>query len=210
MRARRNELRMPLAAAFVVALALAAAVALALAAAAFGGAQAHIPVRSKEIKLAVVADWEAYNDAQLAVSDLGMRARVVPTDDVSAALREELRSSDAVVVVDHLNDVKEVLSDEKLAGIVIQPGPNSMIGEEGGEVRVVVVNNDDIRAGIAAALVQLAGSSKAETEEIPTSLLPLSTLLAGFFPGLVLGVLLAKKRQRNKPEGCGDAQPHDA
>jgi len=162
----------------------------------FSGAQAHIPVKSKEIKLAVVADWEAYKDAQLAVSDLGMRAKVVPTDDVSVALREELRSSDAVVVVDHLNEVKEVLSDEKLAGIVIQPGPNTMIGEESDKVKVVVVNNDDIRAGIATALVQLVSSSGAETEEIPSSLLPLSTLLAGFFPGLVLGVFLAKKRQR--------------
>ena len=171
----------------------------AFALAVFSGAQAHIPVKSKEIKLAVVADWEAYKDAQLAVSDLGMRAKVVPTDDVSAALREELRSSDAVVVIDHLNEVKEVLSDEELAGIVIQPGPNTMIGEEeSNEARVVVVNNDDIRAGIAAALVQLVGSSGAETEEIPSSLLPLSTLLAGFFPGLVLGVFLAKKRQRKK------------
>ena len=152
-------------------------------------AAAHIPVKTERVNIVIVTGWDNYRNASFAISDLGLEARIRPADDIARAVSEELEGDAMILVVDHLNEVRDVVNERGFAGLLIQPGQNTLFGDRHGSLRVVVVRDEDIRVGIAAALIRM----RSEGEELPGTEVLLSMLVLGLFMGFGCGVYLAKR-----------------
>jgi len=163
-----------------------------------GTASAHVALESNEISMSIITDWDSYKQSQTAISDLGIQVEIIPAssdESIKTILNEELEKGSFLLVVGHTDVVKEFLKDNDLGGILVQPGPDSAIGSEDSEddVKLVVVDEEDIRIGIAKMLVIMVAECSEGNYEDTSSILPVSTLIFGTILGLGAGIYFKQK-----------------